>query len=116
MFSAQPLAEVPVMLGKPASMYIPAVTAGTYKQAGVPNLNGDVIFPGLGNETWESSHQEFIHTGVFKRTYKENGLGTHYDSGRQYRIVFNASDSNSIYGASTTVQPSALTLQFYIKF
>ena len=32
------------------------------------------------------------------------------------QIIFKASSSNAIYGKSSTVQPPALTMRYYIKY
>ena len=43
--------------------------------------------------------------------------GSEYDAGhhKNLKISFNANSSNAIYGASTTVQPPALTTRFLIR-
>ena len=45
--------------------------------------------------------------------YINAGTGTDSFSGN---FLFDASKSNSIYGASSTVQPPALTVQFIVKY
>ena len=55
------------------------------------------------------------NTGAF---YKVDGIG---DDGNASAtgvggVGFNASRCSSVYGASTTVQPPAITMRFYIKY
>lgn len=80
-------------------------TAGTVKAAGLPNATG----------TLAVSDAEITGTGVFKNT---GGSGLTYGNARisQNSISFSLSNSNSIYGKSTTVQPPALTARIYIKY
>ena len=86
-------------------------TAGTYKNAGLPNLTGK-----LDPLAYVPS-PNITHTGVFVSSTlsasKNAGYGTDAYSGY---IDFKASNSNSIYGNSTTVQPPALTLRPIIKY
>lgn len=52
----------------------------------------------------------YIKTGNFLDVWASgNNLGA-------YASKLNASRSNVLYGRSNTVQPSALTCQYYIKF
>lgn len=70
--------------------------AGTYYEAGLPNIKGRASGVSLGNPT-----------GAFKQTTAmENNIdGTPYY--KASTIVFSAADSNPIYGNSTTVQPES---------
>lgn len=85
--------------------------AGTVKAAGLPNITGEVT---------NQSNRGFIHTsgyttGAFK---KGTGMGNTVVGSspeQNYAIAFDASLSNPIYGASTTVQPNALTARYIIK-
>ena len=81
-----------------------ATTAGTYKEAGLPNITGQ--FGG-----WNST----VPTGAFEIvTASQNAQGT-FSYG--YNVInFNASRSSSIYGESTTVQPPAYTAKIYICY
>ena len=81
--------------------------------------------PGLPNITGIFDAAELNHNGVgAPKTsgafgydsnstfdWMSDGLG-----GTPYRIIFNASNSNSIYGSSTTVQPPALQLTPQIRY
>ena len=73
---------------------------GTYINAGLPNIVG--TFDGNVNDGTARK------TGAFY-TYNYNSYGADGDSGGG-TVGFDASRSNSIYGASTTVQPPALSL------
>ena len=88
-----------------------AATAGTYKEAGLPNITGEA--------------SEFdVSGGVIKYT-----RGALYTDGKTYTANFarggsdkggllgiDASRSSSIYGNSDTVQPPAYTTKIYICY
>lgn len=83
-------------------------TRGSKRNAGLPNITGN-----LGNVTgWNDTQNP---TGVFatsiNATYRLAGEG-----GSRPRIQFDASQSNSIYGNSNTVQPKSLTVRAIIKY
>ena len=87
-------------------------TAGTVKAAGLPNITGTIY----ASNGWDSSGSN-VKTGVFKSTVLDNVTGR--DGGKSnygMTLTFKASDSNSIYGASTTVQPPTVTMRYYIKY
>ena len=86
-----------------------ANSAGTYYNAGLPNITGSMtqIQCRFTDETGSGA------------LYKENVAGTSFaGSATQHTITlaFDASKSNEIYGGSTTVQPAALTLLPCIKY
>ena len=88
-------------------------TAGTWKNAGLPNIYGEspnAILRGGG--TGESS------SGLI--TLSSGSLANIPTSGGGYiegsYLIINAAKSNAIYGNSSTVQPPALTMRFYIKY
>lgn len=78
-------------------------------EAGLPNLQGGInVFQDengvsglLAVSTWGND-----------RLQGNSSSGTY----RNCIISFNASRYNSIYGGSSTVQPPALTVKYYIKF
>ena len=77
---------------------------GKYVEAGVPNLEGSGIFAGATADT--------PGTGVF--TKNERGTAIAGSSvGTYYKPYFDASDGNSIYGNSNTVQPPATQMYLY---
>lgn len=80
-----------------------------YVNAGLPNITGNVA-GGRGYGTTKNG--VFVNSSITGNGYVGYG-GT---SGYEYAYNFNASSSNSIYGASTTVQPSTCKCYFYIKY
>lgn len=83
--------------------------AGTLKNAGLPDLHGEI---------WRS----YISTangasGVFTQSGDAASGGLSSGTSQAYALFFNASQyNNNIYGKSSTVQPPALTMRFYIKY
>lgn len=83
------------------------VAAGTYYPAGLPNITGVVgaaYFAALPS------------TGAFSPTLDVATLDAGGAISNFSNITFDASRSTSIYGASETVQPPALTVIFCIKY
>lgn len=77
--------------------------AGTYHQAGIPNITGRSDLGGIYSS---SSFSGAIATGP----REGNAIGaTHVNAGgeQKVKLTFNASNSNSIYGRSDTVQPES---------
>lgn len=89
-------------------------TAGTVKVAGLPNITA--IGTLIGNGTF--GHHFGTRGGAFyngaNSSYRLDGA--YNASGTAKQIGFDASLSNSIYGNSSTVQPPALTMRYYIKY
>lgn len=88
-------------------------TAGTYLDAGLPNITGTVkgISPNAGyGEIVDISGAFSVRYGVHCYTHQDN---REYWDGTYYS--FDASHSNPIYGLSTTVRPPSLVVQFYIR-
>lgn len=88
-----------------------AAVAGTYKEAGLPNITGtaggvDVTINPTGNSG--------ALTSISNNYSWTNPLGNTQDSGGL--ISIDASRSNPIYGNSDTVQPPALTCRVLIKY
>lgn len=85
-----------------------AETAGEYKEAGLPNITGNVY------SAWVAAFDEA--DGCFGTVYL-NGYPAQWQSEYKKsnnRCFLDASRCSSIYGASTTVQPPAYTVKFYI--
>jgi hypothetical protein len=86
------------------------VTAlGDLVQAGLPNIQGTLEF--AGTDGWAN------YTGAFLSTTTEKAAGKGHDSGTnnaRVNAVFDASDSSSTYGKSTTVQPQTIKVLYYI--
>ena len=82
-------------------------TAGTVKSAGLPNILGSL---GLSHLAANGG------TGALR--YDTGGAANYgYDaSSNGINVRFDASLSNEIYGNSSTVQPPALTMRYYIKY
>lgn len=84
-------------------------TPGTVKAAGLPEITGTFGF--TGGSTTKSV------AGAFATKSSYNTLNHYSSSGNTSQILsFSAARSNRIYGASTTVQPPALTVRFIIKY
>lgn len=79
--------------------------AGTYKSAGLPNVSAII---GIG-----------VNSTVNGALISKGGVIQTHGSGNVSVICsaeFSASGSSSIYGNSSTVQPPALTMRYYIKY
>ena len=92
-----------------------ASTSGSYKSAGLPNITGDFTTlnePYVPYFNGTSSGALSNPEGVSRhRVYGSDNGSTNCNS-----LHFDASQSNSIYGNSTTVQPPALTMLPIIKY
>ena len=93
-----------------------SATAGTYKEAGLPNITGseghcNVYYPYRSIGT----NNAFIAAG--EASYNNNLITSYTVEVPGYaRLDFDASKSNSIYGNSNTVQPPAFTAKIYICY
>lgn len=79
---------------------------GTYKSAGLPNITGS--FNPASWNTWPNCRGAFYSTGKDESCFDGSQFGGS-------RIVFDASGSNSLYGASNSVQPSSMSALVLIK-
>lgn len=77
--------------------------AGTVMEAGLPNITGWIC------GGWMSGSGSFQNAGYVYAS----GDGRGYPSSDS--CIFNASRSSPIYGRSTTVQPPAVTVRYFIK-
>jgi len=86
-------------------------TIGTYKSAGLPNASGSTY--GIFMEAGETTNYALSKncTGTFDT--EVSTIGASHGLGM---LSLNLSNSNSIYGNSTTVQPPALTVLPCIKY
>ena len=85
-----------------------SATPGTIMEAGLPNITG--TFQG------SSGFYHSFSNGAFSSTRSDYDNSAYLGSGHRHPIFsFNASNSNSIYGKSTTVQPPAVTVRWLIK-
>ena len=82
------------------------IDAGTYYEAGLPNITGNI-----------SAFKSSI-SGAFVGSNNTSRYDGWNDNEDEYAVStsFDASRSNSIYGASTTVQPPAMTVIYCIKY
>jgi microcystin-dependent protein len=84
--------------------------AGTVKSAGLPNIEGELGYP---------RNAPRLKTGAFSQSaYSPSILASAQGSATDIQnawIKFDASLSNSIYGASNTVQPYSCTVRYVIK-
>lgn len=84
------------------------VEAGTYYAAGLPNITGHF------STALEWSQSRF--DGAFRRD-NQDGHGPEGSEWTNSQLIsFDASRSSTIYGASTTVQPPAMTVIYCIKY
>lgn len=95
-----------------------SATAGTIKAAGLPNITGTVQSYIIDN--YGSALRAINGSGAFSNsldsTKTSYGFGLYEHYYNRINVDLNASKSSSIYGSSTTVQPPALTMRFYIKY
>ncbi len=91
-----------------------SATAGTVKNAGLPNITGD-----SATNIWTTNNSAStlgvgaIELGVVASSTTRTG--TNAESWSR-RLGFDASKSSSIYGNSATVQPPAITMRYIIKY
>ena len=90
-------------------------TPGTVKTAGLPNITG-VAYAASGYGFFRKDSNS-NRSGAFIKGAAANNLeGGGYSNISTNYLGFDASASNSIYGASKTVQPPAVTVRFIIKY
>lgn len=85
---------------------------GSYIAAGLPNMTGEFGAPAVTLANKASG------SGVFQgaRTIGTSQTSNNNMSGGDLVLPFNASKSNSLYGASDTVQPKTLRSYFLIRY
>ena len=84
-----------------------STTSGTEKEAGLPNITGSFV-------PW--GYQKNLNpSGAFSQSGTNLSAYDAYGANKGSQINFNASQSNTIYGNSDTVQPPALTMVYIIK-
>ena len=90
-----------------------STTVGTYKSAGLPNITGEISADATYNKNSATASGAFnlYFGGIIYCSTVTYGFAI-----TATQINFVASDSNSIYGNSNTVQPPALTLLPCIKY
>lgn len=98
-------------------------TAGTSKAAGVPNIKAMFVPIPIKNSSSGTVGSTIIsNSGALTMSHETDRSLTGFQispvtlSSSLYRYNFAASSYSSIYGNSSTVQPPALTMRFYIKY
>lgn len=86
------------------------VTAGNYKNAGLPNIVGEIYVSRYASTPTGSG--SFYLGAQQSVTYLALGGDGVYTA----NLAFNARYYNTIYGNSNTVQPPALTMRYIIKY
>ena len=79
----------------------------TFKDAGLPNITGYVSTNGIYVDAANGAFRPSANDGA--------GKGGDWTLGRPDDFTFNASWSNSIYGASDTVQPKSYTVYYIMR-
>ena len=93
-------------------------TAGTVKSAGLPNASGEVKFEGANDAGyWGGATGSYsaLDSYGYRESYQlaDNTTGKH---NTHHTIALDLSKSNSLFGASDTVQPKSVTVKFCIKY
>ena len=90
-----------------------STTAGTVKDAGLPNITGS-----FGVRRWAQGAAILSETGSFYRNGYEGAEAGNLQTGgttlTAQEVRFSASKSSAIYGKSTTVQPPAIGMKYAI--
>ena len=79
---------------------------GDLVEAGLPNITGTFF--------GENASGNYKFTGAFYRTSEGSNRGIGSTDADNYQTGFSASNSNAIYGNSTTVQPQAVKVYYYV--
>lgn len=85
--------------------------AGTTAEAGLPNITGEIAL----NYATNIYVHEKVYSGAFKAGSENLTIvaDEHNTSYKDTTLVFDASSSSPIYGASNTVQPAALYINIW---
>ena len=85
---------------------------GSYLKAGLPNITGAMSIPKTDNAQELTGASD---TGALYRSGSGSTKAGGSTTTTAVRVNFNASKSNSIYGASTTVQPPSIVGMWCVK-
>jgi microcystin-dependent protein len=92
-------------------------TAGSSVSAGLPNIMGSTGDNILNSRT---TNDGFFNSGALSCINKSTDININGSAGptgvAYYTLSFNATNSNSLYGASTTVSVSSKTVRYIIKY
>lgn len=98
-------------------------TAGSYREAGLPNITGHLCSQMFSNKAdiqgGLQSDKDQWAGALCTHVWTDFSIGFNtFDNGLDYggQARFDASKSNNIYGASSTVQPPACTIKMLIKY
>lgn len=93
-----------------------SLKVGNFLAAGLPNITGNLTYSNTLNN-WGSNQPITNYNGALSATngYSDVATSGAYGASSAYSISFNARNSNSIYGNSNTVQPSAVCVNYIIK-
>lgn len=92
-----------------------AATAGTYKEAGLPNVVGTIAAM-VKDNALDVSTSSALGAFAFGSTGELAGNGGAYTGYRSASLRLDANALNAIYGNSNTVQPPAYTAKIYICY
>ena len=89
--------------------------AGTTTEAGLPNITGEFAHDNNYGTYWGDSVRSNAATqvGAFYAGTQTSSSMQSTSGGDGYRVAFDASRSNPIYGRSTTVQPPTYNVYFW---
>ena len=91
-------------------------TPGSTKSAGLPNITGSLKSTNAYNQFSDMEEWSVSCGGAFSPYYASSYEIRNRSSDTMLMgFDFDASKSNSIYGASTTVQPASYLVRYYIK-
>ena len=90
-----------------------ADTAGTVLEAGLPNVLGRVNTGTRKTDQSSEISEGALYISGYGSTY--HAYDTGYNTNIYQIVSLDASRSNPIYGASTTVQPPSVTVRYFIK-
>lgn len=82
-------------------------SAGASVNAGLPNITATA-------DVAQGASYNYNATGAFTKT--TNGNGGNWDTSANCKLNLDASRSSGVYGKSSTVQPPALKMKWYIKY
>lgn len=96
-----------------------STSAGTSKNAGLPNITGDFkLRPNENNMALVWTNNRSGAFSITEHVTGDSSVPVNTGSGNTAfsSVAFDASNSNSIYGASDTVQPKSFTVMYYVCY
>lgn len=91
-----------------------STTAGTVKEAGLPNINGRLAYETAFDRSNYSAAQ-WLSGAFYTLNESVHSKNATPDGSNDELVYFDASRSNAIYGKSDTVQPASVTVRRFIK-